>query len=79
MVRAATLLALVAALSACGVARPLKPVAGKQLPVAPVGRETRPTADELLKVQTQAAPARNIELRSKSEDRKDDPYDLPPK
>ncbi len=79
MLRNVAILALVAALSACGVARPLKPVAGKQLPVAPMGRETRPTADELLKVQTQAAPARNIELRAKSEDRKDDPYDLPPK
>jgi ABC-type uncharacterized transport system auxiliary subunit len=79
MLRNVAILALVAALSACGVARPLKPLANKQLPVAPVGRETRPTADELLKVETQAAPARNIELRAKSEDRKDDPFDLPPK
>ncbi|PLK26596.1 hypothetical protein [Novosphingobium sp. TH158] len=65
-------------LAGCGVTAPLKPQAGKDLPVAPLGRDTRPTSDELLKLRPQAAPERTVELRSKSEDRADDPYDLPP-
>ncbi|MFM5907711.1 MAG: hypothetical protein ACKOPO_09015 [Novosphingobium sp.] len=65
-------------LSACGVTAPLKPQAGHDLPVAPLGRDTKPTSDELLKLRPQAAPERSVELRKKSEDRADDPYDLPP-
>jgi hypothetical protein len=38
----------------------------------------QPTADELLRLDTQAAPQRSIELRRRSEDRRDDPFDLPP-
>ena len=79
MSRNLALLALIAALSGCGYAAPLKPAPGHSLPVAPLGRETGPTAAELLAVQPQAAPERTVELRSKSEDRKDDPFDLPPK
>jgi hypothetical protein len=65
-------------LAGCGVTAPLKPVAGKDLPVAPLGRDTKPTSDELLQPRSQAAPERTVELRKKSEDRADDPYDLPP-
>ena len=79
MIRTLALLAAFAVLSGCGVTAPLKPVAGGELPVAPLGRETKPSSAELLKVTTQAAPERSVELRSKSEDRKDDPFDLPPK
>jgi len=79
MRRIVALLIGCAMLAACGQTAPLRPKAGKELPVAPLGRETRPTAKELLEVPTQAAPERNVELRSRSEDRKDDPFDLPPK
>ena len=69
---------LVVALAACGSRADLKPQAGHALPVAPQGRADRPTADELLVRPQQAAPARNVELRTRSEERADDPFDLPP-
>ena len=71
-------LALVIALAACGSRADLKPQAGHALPVAPLGRADRLTADELLVRPQQAAPARNVELRTRSEEREDDPFDLPP-
>ena len=36
------------------------------------------TAEELLEPSPQARPERSIELRSESEEREDDPFDLPP-
>ena len=65
-------------LGGCGARADLKPAAGKELPVAPFGREDRPKAEELLKPAPQAAPERSVELRRKSEERTDDPFDLPP-
>ncbi len=76
-----TLLLVIAAagvLSACGARRELQPLAGRTLPPAPYGREDKPTADALLTPPVQAKPERNVELRSRSEERKDDPFDLPP-
>ena len=78
MSRRIAALALVVALAACGSRADLKPQAGKALPVTPLGRADRPTADELLVRPQQAAPARNVELRTRSEERADDPFDLPP-
>lgn len=66
------------ALAACGNRRELMPAAGQSLPVAPLGREDRPTADELLVLPPQAKPERSVELRKRSEEREDDPFDLPP-
>lgn len=77
--RTAALVALAAlALSACGNRRELKPAAGQALPAAPYGREDRPSADELLDLPVQAKPERSVELRKRSEEREDDPFDLPP-
>ena len=73
---AAVLLAL--ALGACGNRVDLRPTAGESLPPAPVGRADRPTAEELLTRTQQAAPKRSVELRTRSEEREDDPFDLPP-
>ena len=78
MSRTIAALVLVVVLAACGSRADLKPAAGGALPVAPLGRADRPTADELLVRQQQAAPARNVELRTRSEERADDPFDLPP-
>ena len=64
--------------SACGVRRDLKPALGRNLPPAPYGRTTAPMAADLLSPSTQSQPARNVELRTKSEPRTDDPFDLPP-
>ena len=65
-------------LSACGVKADLKPLAGNALPPAPYGREDQPTANDLTKTTPQSAPERSVELRKRSEERTDDPFDLPP-
>lgn len=71
-------LALLALLSACGARATLEPPPGGSLPVAPIGSTDPKTVDELLKPTPQAAPERNVELRRRSEEREDDPFDLPP-
>lgn len=66
------------ALAGCGNRRVLKPLAGHTLPPPPYGSGYRPNADQLLKEPSQARPERNVDVRVRSEDRADDPYDLPP-
>jgi hypothetical protein len=66
------------ALAACGQRADLKPQTGQSLPVAPYGREDKPAAEALLVPTPQAAPERSVELRKRSEERTDDPFDLPP-
>lgn len=78
MTRAVPLIMLTLALAACGSQKDLEPVAGASLPPAPYGRSDPPTAAELLELDPQAAPERNVELRRESEEREDDPFDLPP-
>ena len=65
-------------LAACAQEKDLKPVAGASLPPAPYGSDHQLTAPELLERNSQAAPQRSVELRTKSEKRTDDPFDLPP-
>jgi hypothetical protein len=73
------LVVMAAVLVGCGVRAPLTPAGERELPVAPLGRATRPVADELLIPDAQAAAAnRTVELRLRSEERRDDPFDLPP-
>ncbi|MBS0474572.1 MAG: hypothetical protein JSR28_05405 [Proteobacteria bacterium] len=76
--RRLVVLAAALALAACGQTAPLKPAAGKTLPVAAYGADARADADVLLKPTPQAAPERSVELRKRSEDRAEDPFDLPP-
>ena len=79
MNRRLPLMALVAlALSACGSQRDLRPAPGQGLPPAPFGRAEPPGSAELLETDPQAAPVRSEELRRQSEEREDDPFDLPP-
>ncbi len=81
MITVRNLLLLVAAagaLAACGARRELQPLAGRALPAAPYGREDKPSPDKLLTPPVQAKPERSVELRSRSQDREDDPFDLPP-
>ena len=66
------------AVTACGQRADLEPRAGTSLPQAPYGTTTAPEAEELLTLETQAAPERSVELRRRSEEREDDPFDLPP-
>ncbi len=76
--RRVVLSVLVLGLAGCGASSALKPKAGQSLPVAPYGAEQRPTAEALLKPTPQAAPERSVELRKRSEERVQDPFDLPP-
>jgi hypothetical protein len=78
MIRPVAAIALALALAACGNRVDLRPAAGESLPPAPVGRADAPTADELLTRTPQQAPKRSVELRTRSEEREDDPFDLPP-
>jgi predicted small lipoprotein YifL len=77
--RRAVAAALLLALAACGQRADLKPLADKQLPPAPYGSDTRKSAEELLAPPVQAVPERSVELRKRSEERADDPFDLPPR
>lgn len=77
--RAALTLSLtLLALTGCAQRAPLEPAAGRTLPVAPYGARSTPDAEALLTPPPHAVPARTVELRSRSEERADDPFDLPP-
>ena len=65
-------------LSACGTVSPLTPPEGAATPTAPYGAAAAPSAEELLRREALAAPERSVELRRRSEERQDDPFDLPP-
>ncbi len=69
---------LALSLSACGRMGDLEPVEGASLPPAPYGAADPLTSTELLETSPQAAPERSVELRRESEEREDDPFDLPP-
>jgi hypothetical protein len=66
------------ALAGCGNRRALKPASGHLLPPAPYGSAYRPGPDEIVKPQVEAKPERNVDVRTRSEERTDDPFDLPP-
>lgn len=76
--RIAAMAGLALLLAGCGTQSPLTPPEGASLPVAPYGRQESPTAEELLRRDALAAPERSVELRRRSEERQDDPFDLPP-
>ena len=71
-------LSLAILIAACGQKADLEPQAGQALPPAPHGAEAPPDSEELLKLPALAAPERSVELRRRSEEREDDPFDLPP-
>ena len=78
LVKPALLLGASLALAACGARAPLEPLASNELPPTPHGKGERPDAEQLLELPTLAAPERSVELRRRSEEREDDPFDLPP-
>jgi len=63
---------------ACGNREPLRPKAGEAMPIAPVAAVRAPTTEELLTRPQEAAPKRVDETLTKSEEREDDRFDLPP-
>lgn len=65
-------------LTACGNQVNLRPAAGESMPVAPAGAAEVPTVAELIEPTPQARPRRSDDPLTKSEERQDDPFDLPP-
>ncbi|MDJ0641238.1 MAG: hypothetical protein QNJ15_00335 [Erythrobacter sp.] len=76
--RKTLLLGCVLCLAACGSRAQLAPLENASLPVAPYGANEKPSSEQLLELETLAAPERSVELRRRSEEREDDPFDLPP-
>ncbi len=72
------ILAAVVALAACGQKADLQPAEGKSLPPPAYGEPVGSDAAKLLELDPLAAPERSVELRKRSEEREDDPFDLPP-
>ncbi|WXK61187.1 hypothetical protein WAB17_01405 [Parerythrobacter aurantius] len=70
--------AIVLALAGCGQQADLQRLEGTGGPATPYGAAREPTTEELLAPDTLAAPERSVELRRRSEEREDDPFDLPP-
>jgi hypothetical protein len=71
-------LVVVLLLGACGQKTDLEPLAGHSLPPAALGAKAQPDSEKLLELDPLAAPPRSVELRKRSEEREDDPFDLPP-
>jgi hypothetical protein len=66
------------AVAGCGNRRDLKPLAGHSLPPAPYGTGYKPNAEQMLTPPVLARPERSVDVRVRSEERADDPFDLPP-
>ena len=69
---------LAVVLAACGGREELRPAAGESLPSKPYAADATPTPSELMTPEAQARPRRSDELLRKSEERRDDRFDLPP-
>ncbi len=79
MIRTLVAVATIAlALSGCGRRGDLAPKAGASLPVKPEGAEKTPNAEQLITPTMQAKPLRSDEQLKKSEQRREDEFDLPP-
>lgn len=72
------LIAIMPLLAACGNSRPLVTKADQTLPPKPYAAKQIPDSTALLETSTQARPDRTVELRSRSELREDDEFNLPP-
>lgn len=73
------IVALALLLTGCGSAPGLQPAPGAALPVAPYGATATPAARDLLAPTTQQRPQRSDELLRRSEERRADDFDLPPR
>lgn len=71
-------LLVLGALAACGKEGSLEPAPGMTAPPKPATALVAPTTEDLLTPSSQAAPRRVDELLRRSEERRDDRFDLPP-
>ena len=69
---------LLLALSACGLREPLEPPPGQPVPPVPAMASEPLTTEEMLTPPPIARPQRVDELLRRSEERRDDRFDLPP-
>jgi hypothetical protein len=76
--RSALALLMLLAAAGCGVRAPLAPAPGGSLPVMPETATRAPTSEELLAPPPITRPARVDELITRSEEREEDRFDLPP-
>ncbi|MEA3064964.1 MAG: hypothetical protein QOJ27_1410 [Sphingomonadales bacterium] len=67
-----------ALLAACGNMEPLQPKTANAMPPKPAMAARAPTTEELLTPPPNARPARQDDGLRRSEEREDDPFDLPP-
>ena len=72
-------LGLSLAVSACGSRVKLKPQPGTSLPVKPEEAAAQPTVEDMMMPSSQARPKRSDELITRSEERREDKFDIPPK
>jgi predicted small lipoprotein YifL len=78
MKRAAILAGLALLISACGVRGPLEPEPGQPLPVQPETASRALTTEELLTPPPIARPSRVDETITRSQQREEDRFELPP-
>lgn len=78
-ITAGTVTAAALMLAGCGSARDLRPAPGEALPVAPYGADATPTPADLLTPTAQQRPGRSDELLTRSDERRGDEFDLPPR
>jgi ABC-type uncharacterized transport system auxiliary subunit len=74
----ALILAALVLLAGCGRREALQPAQGASMPPKPAMAPATPTVAELLNPPPTARPERSDELLKRSEERRDDRFDLPP-
>ena len=72
------LLVLILLLSACGARVMVSPKQGNALPVKAETAVVQATPEQLMTPDQQARPKRSDELLRRSEERREDKFDLPP-
>jgi hypothetical protein len=76
--RRAAIIIIALLVSGCGAREPLQPAPGQTSPPAPAMAARAPTVEEMLDPPPVARPERVDEVLRRSEEREDDPFDLPP-
>jgi hypothetical protein len=76
--RVVCMIVVALALSACGSRTSLRPKEGASLPIKPLTANAVPTPEQLMSPDSQARPKRSDEQLKRSEERREDKFDLPP-
>lgn len=77
-IKSLVLAGAVLVLAGCGSREALRPAPGEAMPAAPAMAARAPTTEELLTPPPIAKPERVDETLTRSEEREDDRFDLPP-